>query len=195
MPRHNPLASMHVNYRFMTDPRYPGHSGVDLKAAEGTKVFSASDGVARPYTGSNGGGLVVEITLANGDKAYYSHLSKQLVTKGQKVKAGQLIGLAGATGNAKGAHLHLEVWRGGKRIDPEKWLAEEQLPAYFHVTGVGKSVLLGRTGPSRKARIIHRRKAGSNLRIVRWVKGDGLTWGVTQHGTYYAKKYLKPGKK
>ncbi len=66
---------------------------------------------------------------------------------------------------------------------------------WYHVTGVGSSRLMGRANPNRNAAIKHRRKAGHNLYIAKTVQGDGMTWAVTNHGTYYAMKHLKKGKK
>lgn len=123
MARHNPLTSMHLTSGFRTKLR-PTHNGADYRASIGTVVRAAEAGEARPYTGTSGGGRVVEITHKDGSKAYYSHLSEQLVTRGQKVAAGDIIGKSGNTGNTTGPHLHLGVMRGGQWIDPEKWLAE-----------------------------------------------------------------------
>jgi murein DD-endopeptidase MepM/ murein hydrolase activator NlpD len=54
----------------------------------------------------------------------YLHQSEILVKAGDRVEAGQLIGLVGGTGRVTGAHLHFEVWAGGVQIDPMDWLKE-----------------------------------------------------------------------
>lgn len=65
----------------------------------------------------------------------------------------------------------------------------------WHVKGLkAGQKLAGRSGPSLKHRIKARRTNGNNLRIVKWVRGDGITWGVTQYGTHYSKAYLTKGK-
>lgn len=117
----SPLTSMTLTYGFR-DKRYPSHTGADFHAPTGTPVRAAEAGTARPYYGQNGGGNVVELTHANGDKSYYSHLQRWIVKRGQRVKAGQVIGYSGATGNVTGPHLHLGVMRDGRWIDPVKWL-------------------------------------------------------------------------
>lgn len=68
------------------------------------------------------------------------------------------------------------------------------VPGWFTVTGVGKSVLNGRSGPSTKHRILHKRKQGFHLYIAKTVKSGGTTWGVTNYGTHYSMQYLKKGK-
>jgi len=195
MRRHNPLTTMKVNYGFMTDPKYRGHTGVDYAATRGTVVRAADAGKVRNYIGKNGGGNVVEITHANGDKSYYSHLDRWAVKNGTKVKAGDVIGFAGDSGNAKGVHLHMAVMRAGKWISPIKWLEEIVLPHYYRVATAPGVPLRGRKKPSLSAAIKVRRLRGHKLKIVRWVNGDGLKWGVTQFGTYYAAEFLKPDTK
>lgn len=68
------------------------------------------------------------------------------------------------------------------------------VPGWFTVTGVGKTNLMGRSGPSTKHRILHRRKQGFHLYIAKTVTGGGITWGVTNYGTHYSMQYLKKGK-
>lgn len=68
------------------------------------------------------------------------------------------------------------------------------VPGWFTVTGVGKSVLNGRSGPSTKHKVKHKRKNGFHLYIAKTVKSGGTTWGVTNYGTHYSMQYLKKGK-
>lgn len=62
---------------------------------------------------------------------------------------------------------------------------------WYRVTNVGKSVLVGRSGPSTKSRILHRRANGFRLYIAKIVTGGGRKWGVTNYGTHYALDFLK----
>lgn len=94
------------------------HSGVDLKTKPNDEIYAAFDGVvvaSGPYYGY---GNSIRIKHAYGLETLYSHQSKNMVKKGDKVKAGQVIGLTGRTGRATTEHLHFEVSFGGKRLDP-----------------------------------------------------------------------------
>lgn len=94
------------------------HSGVDLKTKANDEIVAAFDGVvvaSGPYYGY---GNCIRIKHAYGLETLYSHQSKNMVKKGDKVKAGQVIGLTGRTGRATTEHLHFEVSFGGKRLDP-----------------------------------------------------------------------------
>nr|WP_294761905.1 M23 family metallopeptidase [Prevotella sp.] len=94
------------------------HSGVDLKTKANDEIFAAFDGevvASGPYFGY---GNCIRIKHAYGLETLYSHQSKNMVKKGDKVKAGQVIGLTGRTGRATTEHLHFEVSFDGKRLDP-----------------------------------------------------------------------------
>lgn len=94
------------------------HSGVDLKTKPNDEIYAAFDGevvASGPYYGY---GNCIRIKHAYGLETLYSHQSKNMVKKGDKVKAGQVIGLTGRTGRATTEHLHFEVFFGGKRLDP-----------------------------------------------------------------------------
>ena len=94
------------------------HSGVDLKTKPNDEIYAAFDGevvASGPYYGY---GNCIRIKHAYGLETLYSHQSKNMVKKGDKVKAGQVIGLTGRTGRATTDHLHFEVSFGGKRLDP-----------------------------------------------------------------------------
>ena len=94
------------------------HSGVDLKTKPNDEIYAAFDGVvvaSGPYYGY---GNCIRIKHAYGLETLYSHQSKNFVKKGDKVKAGQVIGLTGRTGRATTEHLHFEMSFGGRRLDP-----------------------------------------------------------------------------
>lgn len=94
------------------------HSGVDLKTRPNDEIVAAFDGVvvsSGPYFGY---GNCIRIKHAFGFETLYSHQSRNMVKKGDKVKAGQVIGLTGRTGRATTEHLHFEMSFDGKRFDP-----------------------------------------------------------------------------
>lgn len=101
---------------------YPGHTGVDFPVPTGTKVMSAVSGLVtavRHLTYSYGKHIRVQ---GGGVETIYAHLSSTLAKVGQKVTAGQLIGLSGSTGNSTGPHLHFEVRPPGTQAGTAAWL-------------------------------------------------------------------------
>lgn len=96
---------------YFGDPRDGGkrrHEGVDIAAPRGTAILAVADGMIEKVKEGGSGGKQIWLQLENGWNIYYAHLHTQLVKQGQKVKAGDLIGTVGNTGNAinAGPHLH-----------------------------------------------------------------------------------------
>lgn len=98
------------------------HAGVDLAAAEGTPYKAAHAGTVKLAQWYGGYGNAIVIDLGNGTEMIYGHSSKLLVKVGQKVNAGDVIGLVGNTGHSFGAHLHFEVHVDGTPTDPIPWM-------------------------------------------------------------------------
>ncbi|MDR1757355.1 MAG: peptidoglycan DD-metalloendopeptidase family protein [Bacteroidales bacterium] len=97
------------------------HYGVDLGYPVGTPVVAAFDGEVRVSQVNAGGyGNIVVIRHYNGLETYYGHLSQRLVNPGQKVQAGDTIGLGGNTGRSFGSHLHFETRYLGTPFNPRK---------------------------------------------------------------------------
>ena len=94
------------------------HSGVDLKTRPNDEIVSAFNGIVTQSGPYYGYGNCIRIRHAYGFETLYSHQSKNLVKVGDKVKAGQVIGLTGRTGRATTEHLHFEVFFKGCRINP-----------------------------------------------------------------------------
>ena len=94
------------------------HSGVDLKTRPNDEIVSAFNGIVTQSGPYYGYGNCIRIRHAYGFETLYSHQSKNLVKVGEKVKAGQVIGLTGRTGRATTEHLHFEVFFKGRRINP-----------------------------------------------------------------------------
>ena len=100
------------------DPFSPGlrsfHNGIDLVAAEGTKVFAAADGeVVEAGFRDDGCGLAVTLVHPNGYASDYCHLGTVAVKVGQRMKRAQVLGTIGSTGRSTGSHLHWSVWNLG----------------------------------------------------------------------------------
>ena len=95
------------------------HTGIDLTAPTGTKVYAAGDGiVSRADATSSGYGNHIRLNHGYGYQTVYAHLSKMLVRPGEKVKRGEVIGLVGNTGRSTSPHLHYEVRINGEPVDP-----------------------------------------------------------------------------
>ena len=138
------------------------HLGTDYGAPTGTLVWTTAQGKVA-YAGWKGGyGKLVEIVHANGYRTRYAHLSKILVRKGQLVQQKELIGKVGATGLATGPHLHYEIIKDGRHLNPEHintgrvvpTLTDDLLPdfvhkrdALLHVLALGPRHLALRRGP------------------------------------------------
>lgn len=88
-----------------------GHNGVDLASVYGANILSSADGdVIISRTGWNGGyGTYIVIKHSNGTQTLYGHLSSLLVSSGDHVSQGQVIGRMGSTGKSTGVHLHFEI--------------------------------------------------------------------------------------
>ena len=108
------------NHSVSGNEYWSGHLGIDIAAGEGASVWAADAGVVTIAQGGwNGGyGNVVMIDHGNGWVTVYGHLRQINVVPCQAVYAGQLIGLAGNTGNSFGAHLHFETRQGGGYQNP-----------------------------------------------------------------------------
>ena len=94
------------------------HSGIDFKARYGTPIVAATDGRVSGAGRMGGCGNAVRVNHSQGLQTRYCHMSRIAVSNGQSVKRGQVIGYVGSTGLSTGAHLHYEMYRGGRAIDP-----------------------------------------------------------------------------
>jgi murein DD-endopeptidase MepM/ murein hydrolase activator NlpD len=113
-----PLPGAHVISPYGNNRGSHTHSGVDIKTKANDNVLAAFDGEVIE-SGYNGGyGNCIKIQHGNGLVTLYGHQSKNLVKVGQKVKAGQIIGLAGRTGRATTEHVHFEIFFCGRRYNP-----------------------------------------------------------------------------
>ena len=98
------------------------HGGIDFRGKIGTEVVATADGVVDKAKSVKGYGKHIVIKHKKGYKTLYGHLSKIGVTKGQRVVAGEKIGEIGSTGRSSGPHLHYEIIKRGRRINPSKFI-------------------------------------------------------------------------
>ena len=112
-------------YGYRTHPitgKWTFHSGVDLAGPEGTPIVAARDGIVTAATYHSGNGNYVTINHGDGFSTSYLHMTHDVVSVGQKVKAGQLIGYMGNTGASKGNHLHFTIYYNGSTVNPADYL-------------------------------------------------------------------------
>ena len=94
------------------------HSGVDMRARYGEPIYAAADGRVT-FSGRHGGhGNYVKLRHSGGLESGYAHMSRIAARSGQTVRRGQIIGYVGSTGLSTGPHLHYELYRGGRAINP-----------------------------------------------------------------------------
>ena len=94
------------------------HQAIDWATPTGTAIWASSGGTVTVAGWQSGYGYVVYINHPDGNQTRYGHLSKVLVSVGQKVKQGQKIALSGNTGRSTGPHLHFELRVGGRPVNP-----------------------------------------------------------------------------
>ncbi|AOG11822.1 peptidoglycan DD-metalloendopeptidase family protein [Rhizobium sp. AAP116] len=127
LPFANPAPGREITSRFgnRPDPFFGGlamHAGIDFRAPTGTEIRSTGAGKIVTASFSGGYGNMVEIDHGLGLSTRYGHMSRILVSEGDTVETGQILGLAGSTGRSTGPHLHYEVRRNGDPVDPMRFL-------------------------------------------------------------------------
>ncbi len=105
------------------------HEGLDFSAPHGTPIRSAAGGVVRTVTVHRGYGNMVEIDHGEGLMTRYAHAKVVLVKEGEVVTRGQLIARVGSTGLSTGPHLHFEVRKDDRPLDPRAFLAGQPMNA------------------------------------------------------------------
>ena len=102
------------------------HAGVDFAGREGSDVIAVASGVVT-YAGARSGfGNMIEIAHANGLVTRYAHHKEMLVSAGDVVKKGQPIAVMGSTGRSTGPHVHFEVLKNGRHVDPATFVARRR---------------------------------------------------------------------
>lgn len=122
-------------FGYRIDPLYKTvkfHPGLDFTAPQGTPVYATADGVIR-VAGNLGNGYGNHIVIDHGYSynTLYGHLYRLKVKRGQAVKRGEVIGYVGNTGKSTGPHLHYEVIKGRKHLDPIYFFYNDLTPEQY----------------------------------------------------------------
>jgi murein DD-endopeptidase MepM/ murein hydrolase activator NlpD len=127
IPTGKPVESGWVSsfYGYRVDPfngKKTFHEGIDIAGKEGSEVLAVADGIVT-WVGERGGyGTLVEVDHGNGYVTRYAHNKATEVEKGQRVARGETVALMGSTGRSTGPHVHFEVLRDGKHVNPYNFL-------------------------------------------------------------------------
>lgn len=100
------------------------HTGVDIRIPMGTEVKATAPGIVSYSGWTNGSGYIVVLEHGHGFSTAYAHNKEVFVSVGQKVKKGEKVALSGSTGVSTGPHLHYEVWKNEKQVDPISYLKD-----------------------------------------------------------------------
>ena len=98
------------------------HSGIDISSSPGNPVKATADGIVSFAGWSGGSGNLVVLEHGHGFSTFYAHNRSIPVKVAKKVKRGDIIGYVGSTGNSTGPHVHYEIWKDGKSINPVNYL-------------------------------------------------------------------------
>jgi murein DD-endopeptidase MepM/ murein hydrolase activator NlpD len=127
LPAGRPIIKGWISSHFgkRTDPftgRPAMHHGLDFAGKEGSEIISVAGGVVT-YSGDRYGyGKMVEVDHGNGYVTRYAHNKKNLVNVGDVVKKEQVLALMGNSGRSTGPHVHFEVLRHGRAVDPQRYV-------------------------------------------------------------------------
>ncbi len=116
---------MSSRYGMRNDPfngRRAWHSGVDFAGAEGSNVVTVAAGVVVFAGPRSGYGNMVEVNHGGNFSTRYGHHKELLVNVGDIVKKGQVVGLMGSSGRSTGPHVHFEVYKNGRIVDPSAYI-------------------------------------------------------------------------
>ncbi|MDB2705337.1 M23 family metallopeptidase [Pseudomonadota bacterium] len=94
------------------------HKGLDFAGKSGSKILAVADGIVS-WTGTRSGyGKMIDIDHGNGYISRYAHNKELIVSVGMRIKKGDPIALMGSTGRSTGPHVHFEILRDGKNLNP-----------------------------------------------------------------------------
>lgn len=139
-PAIQPLSNRNLNrlssgFGYRIDPVYKTvkfHPGLDFSAPQGTPIYATAEGTVQT-AGNLGNGYGNHIVIQHGYSysTLYGHMSRLKAKRGQRVKRGEVIGYVGNTGKSTGSHLHYEVLKGRKRLDPIYFFYNDLTPEQY----------------------------------------------------------------
>jgi murein DD-endopeptidase MepM/ murein hydrolase activator NlpD len=135
-PEGRPVSTGYISSGFgeRVDPFTGGeefHEGIDFAAPQGTPIHAVAAGIVT-FAGPRGGyGDMVQIDHGNGYSTRYGHAEKVLVHVGETVQRGDVIALLGSTGRSTGPHVHFEVLKNGREVNPARFVAQRASPTAF----------------------------------------------------------------
>lgn len=153
--------------------RYRHHYGVDIKVYTGDPILAAFEGVVRVAHYDGDYGKVVVLRHDNGLETLYAHLSKLKVKRGDRVEAGDIVGLGGNTGRSTGSHLHFEARYLGEPINPNDLIDFQTgtlLTDTLHLNGAHFAYL-----KEARAKKYHRVRGGDTLSGIARRYGTSVT--------------------
>jgi len=112
-------------YGYRVDPfngKKTFHHGLDFAGKAGSDVLAVADGIVSWHGTRGGYGEMIEIDHGNGYQSRYAHNKKLVVKLGDRIKKGQAIALMGSTGRSTGPHVHFEILRDGKTVNPANFV-------------------------------------------------------------------------
>ena len=127
LPLGSPLDTLQVSSNFgsrknRATQKWEYHPGIDFIADWRDTIYATGHGIIEVSHYNSGYGRTIVIGHVSGYKSRYAHLTRYFVKRGDLVKRGDAIGIAGNTGNSRGYHLHYEVSRHGKLTDPKNYI-------------------------------------------------------------------------
>jgi murein DD-endopeptidase MepM/ murein hydrolase activator NlpD len=100
------------------------HSGIDIGASIGTPIRATASGIVSFSSWHNDSGFIVVLEHGYGYTSVYAHNKENHVKVGQRIKRGEIIGISGSTGATTGPHLHYEVWKNRRPVNPATFLKD-----------------------------------------------------------------------
>ena len=100
------------------------HTGVDISANPNTKIKATADGIVSFSGWSGANGRLIAVEHGFGFRSFYAHNKKNMVKVGDVVQRGDLLAYVGSTGSSTGPHVHYEVWKNSKPVNPKTYLKE-----------------------------------------------------------------------
>lgn len=139
-PAIQPVSNKDLNrvasgFGYRVDPVYKTvkfHAGLDFAAPQGVPVYATANGVVKVAGNlGNGYGNHVVVNHGYGYETLYGHMFKVVVRNGRQVKRGEILGYVGSTGKSTGPHLHYEVHKNGRPLDPVYFFYNDLTPEQF----------------------------------------------------------------